>query len=81
MQHDNLQNLNGVIFTLWKHLKSRVSAFAYCFPVIKWYIFHYLMKSAPILGTQSSFEIFQLFDIWRYQSFVKLFFSSTVILI
>ena len=81
MQHDNLGNLNRVIFTHWKHLKSRVSAFWNCFPVIKRYIFHYLMKSAPILGNQSSFEVFELFDIWRYQSLVILFFSSVVILI
>ena len=28
-----------------------------------------------------TYEIFQLFDIWRYQSLVILFFSSVVILI
>ena len=39
------------------------------------------MKSAPIPGNQSSFKILQLFDIWRYQSLVTLFFSSVVILI
>ena len=39
------------------------------------------MKSLPIPGNQNSFEILQLFDIWRYQSFVILFFSSVVILI
>ena len=44
------------------------------------YTFHYLMKLAPIPGNQSSFEILQLFDIWRYQSLVILFFSSVVIL-
>ena len=30
---------------------------------------------------QYNFEIFQLFDIWHYQSFLILFFSSVVILI
>ena len=38
------------------------------------------MKSAPIPGNQSSFEILQLFHIWRYQSLVISFFSSVVIL-
>ena len=38
------------------------------------------MKSAPIAGNQSSFEILQLFDIWRYQKLVILFFSSVVTL-
>ena len=51
------------------------------FPVIKRYTFHYLMKSAPIPGNQSSFEILQLFDLRRYQSLVILFFSSVVNLI
>ena len=58
MQYDNLRNLNEVIFTYWKHLESQISAIWYCFPVIKRYIFHYLMKSAPIPGNHSSFEIF-----------------------
>ena len=80
MQHDNFRNLNRVIFTHWKHLQSRVNAFWYCFPVIKRYIFHYLIKSTPITGNQSSFEILQLFDMWRYQSPLTLFFSSVVIL-
>ena len=48
--------------------------------LIKRYTFHYLMESAPIPGNQSSFEILQLLDAWRYQSFVILFFSSVVIL-
>ena len=39
------------------------------------------MKSAPPPGNQTSFEIFQLFDIWPNQSLVILFFSSVVILI
>ena len=39
------------------------------------------MKSAPIPGNQSSFEILQLFDIWRHQGLVRLFFSSAVTLI
>ena len=39
------------------------------------------MKSAPISENQSSFEILQLFDTWRYQSLVISFFSSIVILI
>ena len=81
MQHGNFRNINRVIFTHWRDPKSRVNAFWYCFPVIKRYTFHYLMKSAPIPGNQSSFEILQLFDIWRYQSLVILFFSSVVILI
>ena len=38
------------------------------------------MKSAPTPGNQSCFKILQLFDIWRYQSLVILFFSSVVIL-
>ena len=81
MQHDNFQNLNRVIFTHWKHLDSRVKAFWYCFPVIKRYSFYYyFMKSAPISGNQTSFEILQLFDIWHYQSLVMLFFSSVVTL-
>ena len=80
MQHDNFRKLNRVIFTHWKHLESRVNAFWYYFPVIKRYTFRYFMKSAPIPGNQSSFEILELFDIWRYQSLVILFFSSVVIL-
>ena len=32
-------------------------------------------------GSQGSFEILQLFDTWRYQSLVILFFSSIVVLI
>ena len=39
------------------------------------------MKWAPIPGNQSSLEALQLFDIWRYQSLVILFFSSVVTLI
>ena len=62
MQHDDFRNLNRVTFTCWKHLEFRVNAF-WCFPVIKRYTFHYLMKSAPIPGNQSSFEILQLTDI------------------
>ena len=81
MQHDNFQNLSTVIFTHLRYLESRVNDFWYCFPVIKWYTFHYLMKSAPVPGIQSSFEILQLFDIWRYESLVILFFNSVVILI
>ena len=38
------------------------------------------MKPAPIPGNQSSFEILQMLDIWRYQSLI-LFFSSVVVLI
>ena len=55
MQHDNFRNLNRVTFACWKHLEFRVNAF-WCFPVIKRYTFHYLMKSAPISGHQNSFE-------------------------
>ena len=57
MQHHNFVNLNGPIFTHWKHLESRVNTFWYCFTIIKWYIFHYLMKTAPIAGNQNSLEI------------------------
>ena len=39
------------------------------------------MKSSPIPGNQSSFEILHLFDIWHYQGLVKLFFSADAILI
>ena len=81
MQHNNFQNINRVIFTHWKHLKSRVNAFWYCFPVIKRYTFHSLIKSAPMPGNQISFEILQLFDLWGYQSLVILFFSYVMILI
>ena len=81
MQHDNFRNLDMVIFTHWKHLASRLNAFWYCFPVTKRYTFYYLMKSAPIPENQNSFEILQLFDIWRYQSLVILFFNSAVSLI
>ena len=81
MQNDNFWNLNWVIFTDWKHLQSRVNAFWYCFPKIKRFIFHYFMKSALIPGNQSSFEILQLSDVWRYQRSVVLFFRSAVILI
>ena len=80
MQH-NFQNLNRVIFKHWKHLQSRVNTFWYCFPVIKRYAFNYLMKSAPIPGNQSFFELLQLFDSWGYQSLMISFFSSVVILI
>ena len=69
MQHDNFRNLNRLILTHWY------------FPVIKRFTFHYLMKSAPIPGNQGSFEILQLFDIWRYQSLVVLFFSYLLNLI
>ena len=81
MQNDNFRNLNRVIFAHWKHLDPQVNAFSYCFPIIKLYAFHYLMKSASIQGNQSSFDVLQLFDIWRYQSLVMLFFSSIVNLI
>ena len=50
MQRDNFRSLNRVIFTHWKHVGSRVNDFWYRFRVIKQYTFHYLMKSAPILG-------------------------------
>ena len=76
MQHDNFRNLNRVVFTDWKHTDSRVNEFLYCFPIIKRYTLHYLMKSAPIPGNQSSL---QLFDTWRYESLVILFFSSVMI--
>ena len=81
MQHDNFRNLNRVIFTHWKDLESQDNALWFCCLVFKRYTFHYLMKSAPIPGNQSSCEILQLFDIWRYQNLVILFFSSVVTLI
>ena len=77
MQHDKFRNLDRVVFPL----QSRVNGLWYYFIVIKRYTFQYLMKSTPVLGNQSSFEILQLFDIWRCQSLVILFFSSAVILI
>ena len=40
-------------------------------------MFHYLLKPVPIPGNQSSFEILQLSDTWRYQILI-LFFSSVV---
>ena len=80
-QCNNFQNLDRVIFTHWKHIESRSNVFWYCFPVIKRYTFHYLMKSAIIPGNQSSLEILRLLRIWRYQSLVILFFNSIVILI
>ena len=60
MQLDNLRNLSRVVFTHRKHIQFSVNVFWYCFPVIKQYNFHYLMKSAPIPGNQSSFETLQL---------------------
>ena len=69
IQHDNFRILNRVVFTHWKHLQIR-NAFWYCFPVIQRYTIHYLMKSTSIARNQSSFEILQLLDIWRYQSLV-----------
>ena len=69
MQRDNFRNLNKVILTHWKQLQSRVNAFWYWFSVIKLYIFHYFMKSAPIPRNQNSFEILHLFETWCYQSF------------
>ena len=65
MQQDNFRNLIRVVFTQWKHLESRVNLFWYCLKVIKQYTFHYLMRSVPTTGKQSSFEILQLFDKWR----------------
>ena len=61
MQHENFWNLNRMIFTQRKHLKSRAHGFSYCFPVINRHAFYYLIKSAPIPENQSSFEILQLF--------------------
>ena len=65
MLQDNFRNLNRVILIQWKHLKSQVNAFWYCFKVIKRYTFHYLIKPVLILGNQSSFEILQLFVTWQ----------------
>ena len=53
MQHASFQNLNRVIFTHWKHLESRVDAFWHCFPVIKQYTFHCLMKRLPFQETRA----------------------------
>ena len=39
------------------------------------------MKSAPFPGNQSSLEILQMLETVRYQSGVKLLFSSVMILI
>ena len=39
------------------------------------------MKSAPISGNQSSFEILKMFDVRRYQSLVIIVLSSVLILI
>ena len=39
------------------------------------------MKSVPIPGNKSSFEVLQLFDTWCYQGLAVLVFSSVVILI
>ena len=80
MQHHNFRNLNRVIFTHWKQLESRVNAFWYCFPVIKQYI---LLSDeiGSIPRNQRSFEILQLFDIWRYQSLLILFLSFVMIFI
>ena len=44
MQRDNFRNLNRM-FLLYV---SQVYIFWYCFKVIKWYTFHYLMKLLPI---------------------------------
>ena len=81
MQHDNFWNLNKVTFGQRKRLESRVNVFWYCFKVIKRYVLHYLMKSVSIPGSENSFEILQLFDTMRYQSFVVLCFSSVLTLI
>ena len=53
MQHASFQNLNRVIFTHGKHLESRVDAFWHCFPVIKQYTFHCLMKRLPFQETRA----------------------------
>ena len=50
MQQDNFRNLNRVIFTHRKHLESRVSAFSYCFPIIKQNTCHYLSLFSPSVG-------------------------------
>ena len=77
MQHDNVRNLNRVNFSHWKHKQSRVNAFWYWFPVIK----RYISLFDEIDSHSKKSEMLQLFDIWRYQSLVMLFFSSVVILI
>ena len=81
IQHNNFWNLNRVIFTQWKHVESWVNVFRYCFKVIKQYTFHHLMNLVLIPGSQSSYEILQLFDTWRYQILVILSLSSVVALI
>ena len=62
MQQENFRNLTRVK-NHWKYLEPQVNTFWYRFPAIKLYTLDYLMKSAPIPGNQSSFEILQLFDI------------------
>lgn len=57
VQHRNFRNLNRWILTQWKHPDSQVNAFWYHFKVIKRYIFHYLMQSVLIPGSQSFFVI------------------------
>ena len=80
MQNDNFWNLKRVIFTEWKHLEHWICLW-YCFRVIKRYTFHFLMKSVPNPGDQSSFELLHLFDTWQYQSLVVLFCDSVMNLI
>ena len=40
MQHDNIGNINNVIFTQWKHLEFRVNVFWYYLNVTGRYTFH-----------------------------------------
>ena len=69
----NIWNLISVIFTWKKYLESWVKVFWDCFKGSKLYFFHYFMKSVPIPGNQSSFEMLQTLDTWRYQSLVIFF--------
>ena len=73
MQDNNFQNLNRMVFTQWKLSESQANVFWYCLVVIKRYTFHYLMKSVPIPGNQSSFEILSFFDTWRCQNLMIFF--------
>ena len=72
-QHDNFRNVNRVFLISENNLEFRVNGIWYCFKVIKQCAFHYLMKSVPITGKLSSFEILHLFDTLHYQSLVILF--------
>ena len=56
VQHGIFRDLNRVIFTQWKLLKSQVDTFRYCLTVLKRHTFPCLLESAPIPGNQSSWN-------------------------